>query len=62
MALGGVLIGSTIASDDAIATPIRRVDTPPIGASRSFIAPPASARIGTRRLAVAVCEMKFAIT
>ena len=62
IAFGGVEIGSTIPSDDPIATPTRRVETPPRGARIVEMLAPTSARIGTRRFAVAVCEMKFAIT
>ena len=61
MAFGGVEIGSTIPSDDPIATPTRRVDTPPRGARLPATLAPTTARIGTRRDAVAVCEIKFAI-
>ena len=60
-ALGGVEIGSTIASDEQIATPMSRVDTPPKASSWSVIEDPAMARIGTNRAAVAVWLMKFAM-
>ena len=60
-AFGGVEIGRIIASDEPIATPIRRVDTPPRGARFAVMLWPTTARIGTRRAAVAVCEMKLAI-
>ena len=63
IAFGGVEIGRTIPSDEPIATPMRRVETPPRGARLAETAAeaPTAARIGTRRDAVAVCEMKFAI-
>ena len=53
-ALGGVLIGNTIPKEEAIATPINRAGTPPRGARAVAMLPPATAKIGTRRLAVAV--------
>ena len=57
IAFGGVEIGSTIPRDDPIATPTRRVVTPPSGARLVATAAlaPTAARIGTRRDAVAVC-------
>ena len=60
-ALGGVLIGNIIASDDPIATPINKVSTPPNDDRFSRILIPAIARIGTSKAAVAVWEIKFAI-
>ena len=61
IAFGGVEIGSTIPSDEPIATPTRSVVTPPSGARLVATAAlaPTAARIGTRSDAVAVCEMKF---
>ena len=60
-AFGGVEIGRTIATDEQMATPMRRVDTPPKAASWSDIEVPAIARIGTNRAAVAVWLMKLAM-
>lgn len=60
-ALGGVLMGNIIASDEPIATPISNVSTPPNADRFSRMLLPAMARIGTSSAAVAVCEMKFAI-
>lgn len=60
-AFGGVEIGSTMASDEPKATPISRVETPPKAAKFSAADIPAKARIGISKLAVAVCEMKFAM-
>lgn len=60
-AFGGVLIGRTIAKEEPIATPISKVETPPIGANCSSIPVPAVPKMGTNKAAVAVCEMKFAI-
>ena len=53
MAFGGVEIGSTIPSDDPIATPTRRVVTPPRGARLAETAAlaPTAARIGRRTVA-----------
>lgn len=60
-ALGGVLIGNIIASDDPMATPINKVSTPPNDDRFSRMLIPAMARIGTSNAAVAVCEIKLAI-
>ena len=60
-ALGGVLMGSTIARDEPRATPTNKVSTPPMGCSVSRILIPAMARMGTNNAAVAVCEIKFAM-
>ena len=58
-ALGGVLIGNTIALDDAMAMPMSTVAVPPMASSLSPIAPQTMARIGMSRAAVAEFEMKF---
>lgn len=58
-AFGGVEIGRIMADDAAIATPMRTVGVPPIGASLSPMAPQTMARIGISRAAVAELEMKF---
>lgn len=60
-AFGGVEIGSTIANDEQMATPMSRVLTPPNGASVALVEIPARARIGNSKFAVAVWLMKFAI-
>ncbi len=58
-ALGGVLIGNTIALDDAMAMPMSTVAVPPMASSLSPIAPQTMARIGISRAAVAELLMKL---
>lgn len=60
-AFGGVEIGRIIARDEPIATPMSSVDTPQRGSRFAVMLWPTTARIGTRRAAVAVCEMKLAM-
>ena len=58
-AFGGVEIGSTMALDAAIATPINTVGVPPIGANLSPIAAQTKAKIGINKAAVAELEIKL---
>lgn len=58
-AFGGVDMGSIIALEAAIATPISTVGVPPMGSSLSPMAPQTMARIGISSAAVAEFEMKF---
>ena len=59
MALGGVLMGKHIAAEAAIATPIKMVAPPPIALRLLPIPLQTTAKIGTKRAAVAVFEIKF---
>ena len=59
MAFGGVEIGSTIALDAAMATPMSTVDVPPMPLSLSPIAVQTTTRIGISRAAVAEFDMKL---
>ena len=58
-ALGGVEMGSTIALDEAMATPMSTVEVPPIAPSVSCIAEHTTTRIGISKAAVAELEMKL---
>ena len=58
-AFGGVEMGSIMALEAAMATPMRTVGVPPIGASLSPIAPQTIARMGISSAAVAEFEIKF---
>ena len=58
-AFGGVEMGSTMALLDAMATPMRIVDVPPIALRFSPIAVLTTTSIGMSRAAVAELEMKF---
>ena len=59
MALGGVEIGSVIASDAAMAVPKSSVLSPPTARRVSPMPEPTAQRIGMSRAAVAELEMKL---
>ena len=59
MALGGVEIGSSIATEVEIARPMSRARTPPKGSSSTDSALPITAIIGQSRLAAEECERKL---
>ena len=59
MAFGGVEIGRVIATDAATAMPTSTVTVPPMLSSPLPIPLQTTARIGTRRAAVAVLDMKL---
>lgn len=59
MAFGGVEIGSDMAQEAATATPIIIVEVPPMLSSELPIPAHTTVRIGIRRAAVAVLEMKL---
>ena len=56
---GGVEIGSIIAELEAMATPIRTVDVPPMALSLSPMAAQTIVSMGMSNAAVAELEMKF---
>ena len=59
MALGGVEMGSVMATDAATAMPMSTVGVPPILLSESPMPLHTTARIGTSSAAVAVLDMKL---
>ena len=59
MAFGGVDMGRHMALDAAMAMPMSTVDVPPMLLSAGPIPLHTVARMGTRRAAVAVLEMKL---
>ncbi len=58
-ALGGVEMGRIMALLDAMATPIRTVEVPPMAASLSPMAVQTTTRMGISRAAVAECEIRL---
>ena len=59
MALGGVLMGRHMETEAAMAIPMSTVFTPPMELMESPIALQTTAKMGTKRAAVAVLEIKL---